>query len=124
MEKPDLQLKDLNQFTGTDHYYRYMGLLITDGIAYIMKNGYGWFVSDAVAVIIAHKKIREYLRENTFLTIKLKINKDKDGNKTADMIITDGNETTLYTQHYDLTDAERELTLFYDNGVLMLSNEY
>jgi len=40
MEKPDLELKALNEFIGTQNYYRYMGVLLTDGVKYIMENGY------------------------------------------------------------------------------------
>jgi hypothetical protein len=117
----DLELKDLNQYYGTQNYYSYLGIKLTDGIAYIMRNGYSWFVTDAIAVIVAHPKIRQYLQEDTFLSIKLKLSKSKN---SADMIIDDGNGNILYRQHYDVTDAKRELTLFYDNGVLMLSGEY
>jgi len=125
MEKqPDLELKALNQFYGTQQYYRYMGVLLTDGIRYIMENGYSWFVTDAIAVIVAHPKIRRHLQKEDFLTIKLKLNKDKDGYTTADMIMEDGNHNRLYRQHYDITDAKRELKLFYTGNVLMLSSEY
>jgi len=125
MEKqPDLELKALNQFYGTQQYYRYMGVLLTDGIRYIMENGYSWFVTDAIAVIVAHPKIRQYLQNDDFLTIRLKLNKDKDGHTTADMIMEDGNYNELYRQHYDITDAKRELKLFYTGNTLMLASEY
>jgi hypothetical protein len=125
MEKePDLELKALNSYCGTQNYYRYMGVLLTDGVKYLMENGYSWFVTDAIAVIVAHPKIRRHLQKDDFLTIKLKLNKDEDGYTTADMIITDGNDTQLYRQHYDLTDAKRELKLFYTGNVLMLASEY
>jgi len=123
-KKPDLELKALDSYCGTQSYYRYMGVLLTDGVKYLMENGYSWFVTDAIAVIVAHPKIRRHLQEDDFLTIKLKLNKDEDGYTTADMIITDGNDTQLYRQHYDLTDAKRELKLFYTGNVLMLASEY
>ncbi len=123
-KKPDLELKALNQFYGTQQYYRYMGVLLTDGIRYIMENGYSWFVTDAIAVIVAHPKIRRHLQKEDFLTIKLKLNKDKDGYTTADMIMEDGNYNELYRQHYDITDAKRELKLFYTGNTLMLASEY
>jgi hypothetical protein len=123
-KKPDLELKALNSYCGTQNYYRYMGVLITDGIRYIMENGYSWFVTDAIAVIVAHPKIRRHLQKDDFLTINLKLNKDEDGYATADMIFEDGDYNELYRQHYDLTDAKRELKLFYTGNTLMLSNEY
>jgi hypothetical protein len=124
METPDLELKALNSYYGTQNYYQYMGVLFTDGVKYIMENGYSWFVTDAIAIIIAHQKIRRHLQNDDFLTIKLKLNKDKDGFTTADMIFEDGNYNQLYRQHYDFTDAKKELKLFYTGNVLMLSSEY
>ena len=123
-EKPDLELKALNSYYGTQNYYQYMGVLFTDGIRYIMENGYSWFVTDAIAVIVAHQKIRRHLQNDDFLTIKLKLNKDEDGYTTADMIFEDGNYNELYRQHYDFTDAKKDLKLFYTGNVLMLSSEY
>jgi hypothetical protein len=127
-EKPDLELKGLNGFIGTQNYYQYMGVLFTDGIRYIMENGYSWFVTDAIAVIVAHQKIRRHLQKDDFLTIKLKLGEtvenSKIGLKTAQMIITDGNDNILYTQNYEWTDAKKELKLFYTGNTLMLASEW
>lgn len=120
MKKPDLKLRGLNSFIGTTKYYRYHGVLLTDGVKYIMENGYSWFVTDAIIVIKMHKRIREYLRHEDFLTIKLTNLKDHE----CDMIITNGNDKVLYKHHYELTDAERELKLFFTGNVLMLASEY
>jgi len=109
----DLELKQLGQFIGTVNYYDVMGVTITDGIKYVMKNGYSWFITDAIVII------KMKFKDEGFLAVKL-ILKD-DG---AEMRITDGNDKTLYTQAYTYTDAKRELTLFYDNTVLILSGEY
>ena len=109
----DLELKELGQYTGTEKYLNIMGINVTDGIGYIMENGYSWFVTDCIAVI------KTKLNKKGFLSIKLKLNKDK-----VDMIITDGNEKILYKQHYEYTDAKKELMLFYTDGVLMLDKEY
>ena len=40
------------------------------------------------------------------------------------MVVNEGNDKRLYTQEYDYTDAKQELTLFFTDGVLMLSGEY
>jgi len=111
----DLELKDLESYIGSEHYYKVLTALVTDGVNYIMKNGYSWFVTDALSVIKTKFKNEE------FITVELKVGKEK---KTADMIITNGNEKVLYKQHYDYTDAKRDLKLFYENNVLMLSGEY
>ncbi len=106
-------MKDLDSFIGTIEYHDVMGTNVTDGIVYIMNNGYSWFVTDAISVI----KIK--LKKEDFLAIKLKLDKD-----SAKMIIEDGNEKTLYEQKYKWTNAKKELTLFWTDGVLMLSSEY
>jgi hypothetical protein len=124
MSEQDLELKNLNHYYATQGYFNVLGINVTDGVLYIMRNGYSWFVTDAISVIVANPKVRKYLEGETFLSVKLKLNKDKEGFPVADMVIDDGNGNVLYKQHYDITDAKRELTLFYDDGVLMLSGEY
>jgi len=115
MLSEDLELRELDNYYSTESYHRiYLGAIATDGIAYIMQNGYSWFVTDAITIVTKFKN-------EEFLSIKLQINKE---NSTADMIITDGNDHVLYTQHYEYTDAKRDLTLYYTGKVLMLSGEY
>ena len=109
----DLELKELEQFYGTESYHNVMGMNCTDGVAYIMKNGYSWFVTDAIAVIITK------LRNEGFLSIKLNVKDEK-----ADMLITDGNNKELYKQHYKWTNAKRNVELYYMDGVMMLTREY
>ena len=109
----DLELKELEQFIGTEAYYNVMSVNVTDGVAYIMNNGYSWFVTDAIDVIITK------LKDEEFLSINLKLDGDK-----ADMLITDGNEKELYSQHYEWTNIKRNIKLFYTNKVLMLTGEY
>ena len=117
-EKPDdLALKALAGFIGTVRYYGvWLGALATDGVKYIMDNGYSWFVTDALSVIKGTPK----LKAESFLTVELHLAEDSE----ADLIITDGNENTLYRQHYDFTDAKRDLKLYFSNNVLMLASEY
>ena len=114
-EKEDLELRNLNQYTGSENVYRiFLGALATEGIIYIMENGYSWFVTDALSVIAVK------FPKKQFLIITLNVNNDK----TADMIIKDEQNRVLYKQHYEWTDAKRNLKLFYVDGVIMLSSEY
>ena len=115
-KKDDLELKNLEQFIGTTQYYNVLNANVTDGIKYIMDNGYSWFVTDALIVI------KMKLKTEPFLTVKLLLNETKKD--TATMEISDGNDNVFYTQIYSFTDAKRDLTLFYTDNVLMLSNEY
>jgi hypothetical protein len=121
MEQPDLDLKHLPYYVGTQQYYNVFGVLVTEGVKYLMDNGYSWFVTDTISLIVAHPKIRKYLQTDTFITARLEVNTEK---AQADLILEDGNYNRLYAQHYDFTDAKRNLKLFYDNGVLMLNTEY
>lgn len=114
--KMDLELKRLGEFIGTVEYYNVFNTHVTQGICYIMENGYSWFVTDVIAII----KFKPKPWREPFLTVKLKLTAKNE----ADMIIEDGDYNRLYRQHYDYTDAKRELTLFYTGNVLMLSSEY
>jgi len=124
--KKDLKLSKLGHYFGTVNYYDLGGIfrhiVVTDGVKYIMDNGYSWLVTDVASVIVTNKKIRQYLSWDYFLSIKLKVNLEE---KTAIMTIGDGNGNILYTQKYQYTDAEvEELTLFYADGVIMLASEW
>jgi len=110
----DLELTHLELYRGSEQYHGVMGVNATDGVAYIMENGYSWFVTDMVVIL------RMKLQHEEFCAVKLKLLQD---NK-AEAVITDGNDKVLYRQKYDYTNARKELTLFYTNNVLMLSGEY
>jgi hypothetical protein len=122
MSEPDLELKSLSQFYGTQQYYNVFGVKVTEGVKYIMDNGYSWFVTDFIAVIKFREKFPK-LRNQPFLSVKLKLCGDV-ARWEGDLIIEDGNYNELYRQHYDFTDAKRELTLFFTDNVLMLNSEY
>jgi len=111
--EPDLYLRDIDSYIGSEKIYNVMGVYVTDGVKYIMENGYSWFVTDAIAVI------RAKLKNKDFLAIKLTVKNNK-----AMMEITDGNDHIFYRQEYKWSDAKRNLTLFYVDNVLMLSGEY
>jgi hypothetical protein len=115
-KETDLELRDLNQYCGTEKYHNVMGMNTTDGIQYIMKNGYSWFITD----LICNIRFVKGLKEQEFLSIKLVINADK----SATMLITDGNDNVLHKQEYGFTNGKKEFQLFYENGVLLYSGEH
>lgn len=119
-KREDLELKDIGQFSGSEEYHKINPFNPnqkgTDGIRYLEENGYGWFVSD-MAVAIGMKP---NLRNEEFLSIKLKVNPDKSALATID----DGNGHVLYKQEYQYTDAKKDLKLFYRDNVMMLPGEY
>ena len=112
----DLNLRDLHYYTGTERYHKLLGVNITYGIDYIIKNGYSWFVTDALVSI----RMKKNLKEQEFLSVKLIINEDK----TAVVNIEDGDLNVLYTQEYKYTNCKVNLKLFYTDDVLLLAGEY
>jgi len=115
----DLYLKDLNQYYCTTNHYihpLFPKIRYTDGVQYILRNGYSWFVTDSMSVI-AYGPPR--VRREPFLVIKLNLRYDG----TAQMTMDDGNRNIKYRQNYAFTDAKRALEIFYENGVLLLPSE-
>jgi len=111
----DLELKRLEDFHGTEEYHEaWLGVVATDGVKYVMENGYSWIVTDSISAI------KTELADQRFLVVKLILLPGKK----ARMIIDDGNGSVLCTQEYDYTDAKRELKLYYTDEVIMLPGEY
>lgn len=106
----------LGQFTGTMNYYEVLGSKVTDGVKYLMDNGYSWFVTDFLVMA----KMKRALRKEAFLSIELELMEGSKGK----MIVTDGNNTSMYKQRYEYTDAETEIKMFFCDNVLMLRSEY
>lgn len=107
---------NLSNFTGTEHYYNVLGTNVTDGINYIMNNGYSWFVTDQLINCKAMKK----LKGEDFLSIKLKINEDQ----SAEATISDGDDKILNVQKYIFTNCITNISLYFTNNTLLLINEY
>jgi Family of unknown function (DUF6876) len=115
--EPDLELKNLSNFYGSEHYYRLMGgINATDGVHYIMENGYSWMVSDAAVILRMEPKVRG----QDFVVVRLKLLPEGK----AKVIYEDGNDNTLFEQSYDFTDAKKELELFFTDNVILLASEY
>lgn len=115
----DLELKEIRQFCGTSQYYNVMGVNVTDGVKYVMDNGYAWVVTDAVAVL----KFADDLANQPFVSIKLTIEKDNE-EVAVRITYTDGNGNTLYKQDYKWSNAEAEISFYYTQNVMMLTGEY
>lgn len=114
----DLQLRELKQHYCTSMYHKIplFRTAVTDGVKYVMDNGYSWFVTDSMAVI----ETAEALQGEGFMVIDLEL---KESN-SAFMRITDGNENILYEQRYSFTNAEQNVRLYWQNGIMLLPTEY
>jgi hypothetical protein len=116
-QEPDLELKSLGNFYGSEHYYRLMGgINATDGVHYIMENGYSWFVTDAAVILRMEPKVRG----QDLVVVRLKLLPEGK----AKVVYGDGNDNILFEQSYDFTDAKKELELFFADDVIMLASEY
>ena len=117
----------LAQFIGTTRYYRYtMGLILTDGAAYLAQNGAGWLLD-----IVASARLVPAVRRAGFECWTLRVDLTK---QRAEVVCTDGNgereANILYRQGMGYTDfplAELKLYVVADSNlgkVVMLTSEY
>lgn len=115
----DLSLSDLGQYYGTQGYTNLMGLRVTDGVVYVMENGYSWVVTDAAVIL----RMKPRVRSQEFVHVKFRVQKKAGGNE-AITYYEDGDGTLLYRQKYKWTNAVAEFDMYYSDGVLMLVGEY
>lgn len=115
----DLMLSDIDQFYGTQGYTNVMGVRVTDGVRYVMENGYSWVVTDAIVIL----KMKRKVAVQDFVHIKFRVQEKSSGNE-AIIYYEDGNGNVLYRQKYKFTDAQAEFDMYFTNNVLMLKREY
>jgi len=116
----DKKLNGLGHFYGGGSLYRdFTGFVYSEGVKYIMENGYAWFCSDMLAVMRFPPNFKvnpEYL-----YIIKLDVNIEK---KTAKATIIDENDDVIYEQFYNYTDAETDsIKLCFQNNTLCTLGE-
>lgn len=115
---------DLEQFTGTENYYRHIlsGAIYTDGVAFMAEKAGAYWLLDKILITTKY-----------FKDIKIKAKMIKFGSWTlhknvdnsALLECQDGNKNSLYKEKIDYTDFPMEkLTLWSINGVLILPSEY
>lgn len=81
-----------------------------------MGNGYAWAGTDACVILKGHQKVMK----EKFVAVKLQL----PGSATARIVHDDSNVNVLDTQKYEWTNVKREFTMYYADGVFMLSGEY
>lgn len=113
-----LTQNDLQQFIGTEHYFRHTlsGYVYTDGVKYLADKGGAYWLLDKILITTRYKK-----KLQKFGVWKLTVNKDK----TAKLVCEDGNYNVLYTEQLDYTDFPMsEVELWFENNVLILPSEH
>jgi hypothetical protein len=109
---------ELKQFTGTEQYYRYHQMLLTDGVKYFCDTAQAYWLLDII------HSVWDLLVVEDFVAVTLTV---KD--RKADFVATDGGKGTkpkvIYQQHIAFTDCpEGEWHIWLSNGVAMLKSEY
>ena len=109
---------DLAQFTGTETWFRH-GLMpkitYTEGVQYLAEQAGAYWLIDKVATLQLDKKVRT----EEFQVWKLKVANDK-----ASLVCEDGNDNVVYREKIEFTDFPLdEITLWFENNVIMLPSE-
>ena len=116
-----LTLSDLNQFTGSENWYRHglnRNVTYTDGAQYLAENGGAYWLLDTIAICQRHEK---RVASEEFQVWKLTVREDH----TATLVCDDGNDNIVFTQQIEFTDFPlKEVTLYFANNVIHLPNEY
>lgn len=121
MENKSITLSDLAQFSGTDHYYRYYDLLLTDGTKYLAENAGCYWLMD---LVWSHAMEKKWFGKEDFITCKLSVHET-----VGEVVFEDGNGSVLASQHISFTDFPLEKIQLYivrgsNHFVVMLPGEY
>jgi hypothetical protein len=112
---------DLNQFTGSEHWYRHAlnrKVLFTGGAKYLADTGGAYWLLDEIALIQPYNKI---IAAEEFQLWKLNVRPDR----TATLSCEDGDGKTVFTKEIEYTDFPLpEITLYFQNDTIFLPSEY
>jgi hypothetical protein len=100
MSKPLLTESDLQQFTGTERWYRHAlvrNVTFTDGAKYLADRAGAYWLLDIIAIAQPHTA---GLADEYFQAWRLTVNADA----SATVVCTDGNDKELYRQAIPYTD--------------------
>lgn len=114
-----LKEENLMQFTGTEKYYSYFNLKLTDGVKYLADKGECWWLLD---VILSYQP--EYYQV-PFQLWELNIDKEEDKRAAVITMREDSNTKALVTQKIPYTDFPLDyLKLYVIDRVILLPSEY
>lgn len=107
----------LGHFTGSEEFYRYSVLTMTEGVKFLCDNGAAWIVD-----IVLSYQYDPKIQAEEFQVWKLKVNLQEG---TGVVTMDDGNDNVLVTQEIPYTDFPlKELKLYYTDHILMIASEY
>ena len=120
MTTKTLDKQDLNQFTGSENWYRHAlnrSVLYTDGAQHVAEHGGAYWLLDIIALCQRHEKS---VAAEEFQSWKLVVRPDR----TATLTCEDGNYNVVYAQQLEFTDFPLdEVTLWFENNVIYLPSE-
>jgi hypothetical protein len=121
MTKTQLTKSDLDQFTGSEHWYRHginRNILFTDGAKYVADTAGAYWLLDEIALIQRHDP---HVAAEEFQLWKLAVRPDH----TAALTCDDGNGSVVYTKQIEYTDFPlTEIRFYFTNNMIYLPNEH
>jgi hypothetical protein len=112
---------DLNQFTGSEHWYRHAlnpKVLFTDGAKYVADEGGAYWLLDIIALAQRYDK---RVAATPFQVWKLSVRRDC----TATLVCEDGDYNRVTVQELEYTDfPAAEVTLWFADTVIYLPSEH
>jgi hypothetical protein len=115
---------ELNNFSGTENYYRIMtDAVITDGAKFVADKGGAYWLITAIASYLP-----KFTQKETFIVATLHVTRTATAS-TALLKLDDGNDNILAEQFIEYTDFPLDEFKLYacyngDMWVLMLPKEY
>ena len=114
-----LTRNDLNQFTGTDQFYRHglcRNVTYSEGVKYLAETAGAYWLIDKVAT----NQLVPKIKAEEFQSWKLRV---KDG--SAVLTCDDGNENIIHSEEITFTDFPLdEIDLWFANNVIYLPSEH
>jgi hypothetical protein len=121
MSSKSLDQNILNQFTGSEHWYRFgldPRITCTDGAKYVADTAGAYWLLEEIA--LAQRYVKEVAAEE-FQVWKLTVNPGS----TATLVCEDGNDNAVFTKAIEFTDFPPEgVTLWFANNVIYLPSEH
>ena len=121
-KKPVFTLSDLDQFTGSEHWYRHglvRDILFTDGAKYVADAAGAYWLLDEIAFA---QRFNKPVAAEGFQLWKLQVDLDKH---SAVLICEDGNYNAVFTKPIEFTDFPlAEISFYFTDNVILLPGEY
>ena len=121
MTTTKLTAADLDQFTGSEHWYRHglvRDVVFTDGAKYVADQAGAYWLLDEIAFA---QRAEKRVADEPFQLWKLAVNPER----TALLTCEDGNGHAVFSKRLDYTDFPlSEIKLYFTDNTILLPGEY